>query len=307
MKDELMKKAREKYNEKDCQSIERAYDFAEKAHSSQKRASGEPYISHPTQVALILMDLNMDAATIQAGLLHDVIEDTPYEYADIEREFGSEVAALVDGVTKLNRITFDSKEEQQAESLRKMFIATARDTRVILVKLADRLHNIRTLSSLPPEKQIAIANETLEIYAPLANRLGIYQIKWELEDDSLRYLDPEAYFSIYNGIHQKRAEREEYIKKVIDMMRPKLEEAGIKADIYGRAKHFYSIYRKMKAHNVGIDQIYDLTAVRIIVDSEKDCYGALGIVHTMFKPMPGRSRIILQCPRLICTSLCTLR
>lgn len=297
MKDELMKKAREKYNEKDCQSIERAYEFAEKAHSSQKRASGEPYISHPTQVALILMDLNMDAATIQAGLLHDVIEDTPYEYADIEREFGSEVAALVDGVTKLNRITFDSKEEQQAESLRKMFIATAKDTRVILVKLADRLHNIRTLSSLPPEKQIAIANETLEIYAPLANRLGIYQIKWELEDDSLRYLDPEAYFSIYNGIHQKRAEREEYIKRVIDMMRPKLEEAGIKADIYGRAKHFYSIYRKMKAHNVGIDQIYDLTAVRIIVDSEKDCYGALGIVHTMFKPMPGRFKDYIAMPK----------
>ena len=297
MKDELMKKAREKYNEKDCQSIERAYEFAEKAHSSQKRASGEPYISHPTQVAMILMDLNMDAATIQAGLLHDVIEDTPYEYADIEREFGSEVAALVDGVTKLNRITFDSKEEQQAESLRKMFIATAKDTRVILVKLADRLHNIRTLSSLPPEKQIAIANETLEIYAPLANRLGIYQIKWELEDDSLRYLDPEAYFSIYNGIHQKRAEREEYIKKVIDMMRPKLEEAGIKADIYGRAKHFYSIYRKMKSHNVGIDQIYDLTAVRIIVDSEKDCYGALGIVHTMFKPMPGRFKDYIAMPK----------
>ena len=297
MKDELMKKAREKYNEKDCASIELAYDFAENAHSSQKRASGEPYISHPAQVAMILMDLNMDAATIQAGLLHDVIEDTPYEYSDIEEKFGGEVAALVDGVTKLNRITFDTKEEQQAESLRKMFIATAKDTRVILVKLADRLHNIRTLASLPSEKQIAIANETLEIYAPLANRLGIYQIKWELEDDSLRYLDPEAYFSIYNGIHQKRAEREEYIKKVIDMMRPKLEEAGIKAEIYGRAKHFYSIYRKMKAHNVGIDQIYDLTAVRIIVDSEKDCYGALGIVHTMFKPMPGRFKDYIAMPK----------
>lgn len=297
MKDELMKKAREKYNEKDCASIEPAYDFAENAHSSQKRASGEPYISHPAQVAMILMDLNMDAATIQAGLLHDVIEDTPYEYSDIEEKFGGEVAALVDGVTKLNRITFDTKEEQQAESLRKMFIATAKDTRVILVKLADRLHNIRTLASLPSEKQIAIANETLEIYAPLANRLGIYQIKWELEDDSLRYLDPEAYFSIYNGIHQKRAEREEYIKKVIDMMRPKLEEAGIKAEIYGRAKHFYSIYRKMKAHNVGIDQIYDLTAVRIIVDSEKDCYGALGIVHTMFKPMPGRFKDYIAMPK----------
>ena len=297
MKEELLKKAKERYNEKDCVNIERAYDFAQNAHSSQKRASGEPYISHPANVAMILMELNMDAATIQAGLLHDVIEDTPYEYADIEKEFGGEVAALVDGVTKLNRITFDSKEEQQAESLRKMFIATAKDTRVILVKLADRLHNIRTLSSLPPEKQISIANETLEIYAPLANRLGIYQIKWELEDDSLRYLDPEAYFSIYNGIHQKKGEREEYIKQVIALMRPKLEESGIRAEIYGRAKHFYSIYRKMKAHNVGIDQIYDLTAVRIIVDSEKDCYGALGIVHTMFKPMPGRFKDYIAMPK----------
>lgn len=297
MKEELLKRAKEKYSPQDYANIRRAYEFAEKAHSAQLRASGEPYISHPCQVSMILMELNMDAATIQAGLLHDVIEDTSYEYSDIEKEFGGEVAALVDGVTKLTRITFDSKEEQQAESLRKMFIATAKDTRVILVKLADRLHNIRTLSNLPPEKQIAIANETLEIYAPLANRLGIYQIKWELEDDCLRYLDPEAYFSIYEGIHQKRAEREEYIRTVIDMVCPKLAEAGIQAEIYGRAKHFYSIYRKMKAHNVGIDQIYDLTAVRIIVDTDKDCYGALGIVHTMFKPMPGRFKDYIAMPK----------
>ena len=240
----------------------------------------------------------MDAATIAAALLHDTVEDTAFEKSDIEKNFGTEVAELVDGVTKLSRINFNSKEEQQAESLRKMFIATAKDVRVMLLKLADRLHNMRTLSSLPHDKQIYISNETLSIYAPIANRLGIYQIKWELEDASLRYLDPDAYNAIHDSINQKRAEREEYIAKVIDIVRPKLVEAGIDAYIYGRPKHFYSIYKKMKSHNVGIDQIYDLTALRVIVDTVKDCYGVLGIVHTIFKPMPGRFKDYIAMPKV---------
>ena len=297
MKEELLKKAKERYNEKDCVNIERAYDFAQNAHSSQKRASGEPYISHPANVAMILMELNMDAATIQAGLLHDVIEDTPYEYADIEKEFGGEVAALVDGVTKLNRITFDSKEEQQAESLRKMFIATAKDTRVILVKLADRLHNIRTLSSLPPEKQISIANETLEIYAPLANRLGIYQIKWELEDLSLKYIDPVAYKEITESINLKKQEREQFINDIMDTLKKKTDEMGINSHVMGRAKHFYSIYRKMFTQNKSIDELYDLFAVRIIVDSIKDCYAVLGMVHELYYPIPGRFKDYIAMPK----------
>ena len=296
--EELLARAKEKYNEQDYKLISDAYDFASRAHKDQHRASGEPYIVHPSSVALILIDLNMDAATIAAALLHDTVEDTSCEYSDIERQFGREVANLVDGVTKLSRINFSSKEEQQAESLRKMFIATASDVRVMLLKLADRLHNMRTLSSLPHEKQIYIANETLSIYAPVANRLGIYQIKWELEDISLRYLDPEAYNSIHDSINQKRAEREAYIASVIDIVKPKLDEAGIDAYIYGRPKHFYSIYKKMKAHNVGIDQIYDLTALRVIVSSVKDCYGVLGIVHTIFKPMPGRFKDYIAMPKV---------
>ncbi|MDD6204665.1 MAG: bifunctional (p)ppGpp synthetase/guanosine-3',5'-bis(diphosphate) 3'-pyrophosphohydrolase [Firmicutes bacterium] len=296
--EELLARAKEKYSEQDYKLISDAYDFASRAHKDQHRASGEPYIVHPSSVALILIDLNMDAATIAAALLHDTVEDTSCENSDIERQFGREVANLVDGVTKLSRINFSSKEEQQAESLRKMFIATASDVRVMLLKLADRLHNMRTLSSLPHEKQIYIANETLSIYAPVANRLGIYQIKWELEDISLRYLDPEAYNSIHDSINQKRAEREAYIASVIDIVKPKLDEAGIDAYIYGRPKHFYSIYKKMKAHNVGIDQIYDLTALRVIVSSVKDCYGVLGIVHTIFKPMPGRFKDYIAMPKV---------
>lgn len=295
---ELLEKAKAKYSEKDYDLIRRAYEFAALAHREQRRASGEPYIVHPTNVALILINLDMDAPTIAAALLHDTVEDTAFEKSDIEKNFGTEVAELVDGVTKLSRINFNSKEEQQAESLRKMFIATAKDVRVMLLKLADRLHNMRTLSSLPHDKQIYISNETLSIYAPIANRLGIYQIKWELEDASLRYLDPDAYNAIHDSINQKRAEREEYIAKVIDIVRPKLVEAGIDAYIYGRPKHFYSIYKKMKSHNVGIDQIYDLTALRVIVDTVKDCYGVLGIVHTIFKPMPGRFKDYIAMPKV---------
>lgn len=295
---ELFEKVKAKYSNEDYNFIVKAYNFASKAHEGQLRASGEPYIIHPTCVAHILVDLDMDAPTVVASLLHDTVEDTPCEKCDIENNFSKEVAELVDGVTKLSRINFSTKEEQQAESLRKMFIATAKDVRVMLLKLADRLHNMRTLSSLPPDKQIYIANETLSIYAPLANRLGIYQIKWELEDASLRFLDPEAYSSIDESINQNRTEREEYIKNVIDIVRPKLTDAGITAYIYGRPKHFYSIYKKMKSHNVGIDQIYDLTALRVIVDTVKDCYGVLGIVHTIFKPMPGRFKDYIAMPKV---------
>ncbi len=295
---DLLDKAKAKYSQDDFNLIKKAYAFASEAHSGQTRASGEPYIIHPTHVARILIDLNLDAATVVAALLHDTVEDTPCEKCDIQTNFSKEIAELVDGVTKLSRINFSSKEEQQAESLRKMFIATAKDVRVMLLKLADRLHNMRTLASLPPDKQIYIANETLSIYAPLANRLGIYQIKWELEDASLRYLDPEAYNSIQDSINQKRTEREEYINNVIELVRPKLADAGFAADIYGRPKHFYSIYKKMKSHNVGINQIYDLTALRIIVDSVKDCYGVLGIVHTIFKPMPGRFKDYIAMPKV---------
>ena len=295
---ELFEKVKAKYSKEDYDFILKAYDFASKAHDGQFRASGEPYIIHPTCVAHILVDLDMDASTIVASLLHDTVEDTPCEKCDIENNFSKEVAELVDGVTKLSRINFSTKEEQQAESLRKMFIATAKDVRVMLLKLADRLHNMRTLSSLSPDKQIYIANETLSIYAPLANRLGIYQIKWELEDASLRYLDPEAYASIHDSINQKRTEREQYIENVIETVRPKLEDAGITAYIYGRPKHFYSIYKKMKSHNVGINQIYDLTALRVIVDTVKDCYGVLGIVHTIFKPMPGRFKDYIAMPKV---------
>lgn len=293
----LIGKAEGRYSEHDLAEIKRAYAFAAKAHEGQLRASGEPYIVHPTMVAQILVEMSMDAATVQAALLHDVVEDTPYEYDDIKRLFGREVADIVDGVTKLSRMNFQSREEQQVESLRKMFLATAKDVRVIFVKLADRLHNIRTLSNLPHDRQVAIAKETLEIYAPLANRLGIYQIKWELEDDCLRYLKPDAYAKINEYINQKRTKRQAYIDKVIAMVRPKLEEVGIYAEIYGRPKHFYSIYKKMVAHGVEIDQIYDLTALRIIVESVRDCYGVLGIVHTMFKPMPGRFKDYIAMPK----------
>lgn len=295
---ELFKKVKEKYSEEDYNLIVRAYEFASRAHEGQFRASGEPYIIHPTCVAHILVDLDMDAPTVVASLLHDTVEDTPCEKCDIEKYFGKEIAELVDGVTKLSRINFSTKEEQQAESLRKMFIATAKDVRVMLLKLADRLHNMRTLSSLSADKQIYIANETLSIYAPLANRLGIYQIKWELEDASLRYLDPDAYSSIQESINQKRTEREAYIKTVIDTVKPKLEDAGISSYIYGRPKHFYSIYKKMKSHNIGINQIYDLTALRVIVDTVKDCYGVLGIVHTIFMPMPGRFKDYIAMPKV---------
>lgn len=277
--------------------VDRAYEFAQKAHDGQHRISGEMYIFHPLEVAIILADLELDTITIAAGLLHDVVEDTEYTLEDINREFGDEIALLVDGVTKLGKLEFKTKEEQQAENLRKMFLAMAKDIRVILIKLADRLHNMRTLKYLPVEKQKEIAIETLEIFAPLAHRLGISKIKWELEDLAFRYLEPERYYELVEKVAKKRREREEHINKMIAILEKKLEAAGIKAEIQGRPKHFYSIYKKMKEQNKSFEQIYDLTAVRIIVSSVRDCYAALGVVHTLWKPIPGRFKDYIAMPK----------
>lgn len=295
--EELKEKLITNTGQYNIENIERAYKYAEEAHCGQLRNSGEDYIQHPLEVASILTELEMDESAIIAALLHDVAEDTDQTLEDIKKRFGQEVAGLVDGVTKLGKIEYKSKMEVQVENLRKMFLAMAKDIRVILIKLADRLHNMRTLKFQAEKKQKEIAQETLEIYAPLANRLGIFRIKWELEDLAFRYLHPQEYYDLVEGIALKRKEREEQINEVIEQLRSRLDEVGIDADIAGRPKHFYSIYKKMITQNKDLSEIYDLTAIRVIVETVNDCYGALGIIHTMWKPIPGRFKDYIAMPK----------
>lgn len=277
--------------------IQKAYNYAVNNHKEQKRLSGEEYIIHPLQVAQILAELKMDDATICAALLHDVVEDTPITHEDIIKEFGEEIAEMVAGVTKLSKIQYVTVTEQQVENYRKMFLAMGKDIRVILIKLADRLHNMRTLSFLTRERQIANAKETMELYAPLANRLGIYSLKWELEDLSFKYLQPEEYKELILGIEKKREERLDFIDKIMDEIKQALKKGRITAEMTGRAKHLYSIYRKMQRDNITLDQVYDLFALRIIVNSVKDCYAALGVVHDLYTPMPGRFKDYIATPK----------
>ncbi|MFC5700464.1 RelA/SpoT family protein [Cohnella faecalis] len=295
--EQLLEKASTYMKEPDLNRVRIAYEYAEEAHRGQTRKSGEPYILHPVAVADILVNMQMDVITVEAALLHDVVEDTKVTLDDLRDRFGDTLAGLVDGLTKLERIQFRSKEEQQNENYRKMFVAMANDIRVILIKLADRLHNMRTLKFQSEESQRRIAHETLEIYCPIAHRLGMSAIKWEMEDIALRFLNPQQYYRVAHLMKKKRAEREQYISELIGKIREKLEEMGIQGDISGRPKHIYSIFKKMTTKNKQFNEIYDLLAIRILVENVKDCYATLGIIHTLWKPMPGRFKDYIAMPK----------
>ena len=295
--EDIINKQKENNPNSDSALIRRAYEYAKINHGNQCRKSGEPYMIHPMNVAYILSTLELDDETLCAALLHDVVEDTPRTHEDLVNEFGESIAEMVAGVTKLGTLRYTTEEEQQVENYRKMFLAMGKDIRVILIKLADRLHNMRTLKYLSRERQIANAKETQDLYAPLANRLGIYSLKWELEDLSFKYLNPEEYHEIVIGLDKKREERLKFITKIQEDLTNEIKDQGIKADVTGRAKHLYSIYRKMKRDNKTLDQIYDLFALRILVDSVRDCYAVLGIVHEMYTPMPGRFKDYIAVPK----------
>lgn len=284
-------------DEADIEQIHKAFLFAQRLHDGQYRVSEEPYIIHPVEVAKILINLKLDTHTICAAFLHDILEDTDTKPEEIENLFGKDVLTLVQGVTKLGKLQFKSKEERQAENFRRLFIAMANDIRVIFLKLADRLHNMRTLNFMAAPKQIKIARETLDIFAPLANRLGIYKMKAELEDLSLRYLEPDKYFEIAQLVSQTKAEREMTVQLLIDKISKDVKKSGINAQITGRAKHYYSIYAKMKRLNLAFHELYDITAVRVIVDTEKECYEVLGLIHSQFKPIPGRFKDYIAMPK----------
>ncbi len=295
---ELISSVRKYHPSTDISMIQKAYEVAKEAHKDQKRKSGEPYIIHPLCVAIILADLELDKETIVAGLLHDAVEDTWMTDEEVEKEFGSEVALLVDGVTKLGQLNYSKdKVELQAENLRKMFLAMAKDIRVILIKLADRLHNMRTLQYMKPEKQQEKARETMDIYAPIAMRLGISKIKVELDDLSLKYLKPDVYYDLVDKVSLRKSERQEFVNSIVKQVKQHMDDAGIKAQVAGRIKHFFSIYKKMVNQDKTIDQIYDLFAVRILVDTVKDCYAALGVIHEMYKPIPGRFKDYIAMPK----------
>src|SRR3990167_6917545 len=282
----------------DLDLVTRAYRFSEQSHHGQQRASGEPYLSHPLEVAGLLVTFKMDVTTVTAGLLHDVLEDTRTTKAELEREFGQEIADLVDAVTKIGKLAFSSREERQAENFRKMLVAMARDLRVLMIKLADRLHNMRTLDYLSQDKAKKIAHETLDIYAPLAHRLGMAKVKAELEDLALRALQPDDYVDLQKRVAKRRLEREAEINQVIAIIELKLSEVGIESQIRGRPKHFYSIWKKMHDQGREFDEIYDLTAVRVLTRSVRDCYGALGVIHSLWKPVPGRFKDFIAMPKV---------
>ncbi|TMD52518.1 MAG: bifunctional (p)ppGpp synthetase/guanosine-3',5'-bis(diphosphate) 3'-pyrophosphohydrolase [Chloroflexi bacterium] len=295
--DTLAKEILRHYPEGDAELVRRAYGYAAEAHEGQKRVSGEPYITHPAAVAMLVAELGMDPATVAAALLHDVPEDTAKTVEDVRREFGEEIGRLVDGVTKLSRLSGQSRDEHQAENIRKMLLAMADDLRVVIIKLCDRLHNMRTLAPLPPEKQKRIARQTMDIYAPLAHRLGIWQIKWELEDLAFKYLEPDHYKEVAEQLAARRQVRERYINETMKTLRDELEKAGVRADLSGRAKHLWSIAQKMRRKGVGFEEVYDVLAIRVIVDDVPSCYAALGVVHTLWPPIPGQFDDYIAVPK----------